>query len=66
MRLTPPSIGLAMFVALVLAATRIAPRRRVDLVIGWIFLATAAYYLYRVLSGTVVTSLPGEPGGGLS
>ena len=39
--------------------------RRVDLVIGWVFLAIAAYYLWRVLSGAVVTSLPGEPGGGL-
>lgn len=39
--------------------------RRVDLVIGWVFLAIAAYYLWRVLSGVVVTSLPGEPGGGL-
>lgn len=39
--------------------------RRVDLVIGWIFMVIAAYYLYRVLSGAVVTSLPGEPGGGL-
>ncbi len=39
--------------------------RLVDLIIGWIFLAIAACYLYRVLSGTVVTSLPGEPGGGL-
>ncbi len=37
----------------------------VAFVVGWVFLAIAAYYLYRVLSGAVVTSLPGEPGGGL-
>lgn len=40
--------------------------RRIDLVIGWMFLVAAAYYLYRVVSGAVITSLPGEPGGGLA
>jgi hypothetical protein len=38
---------------------------RLDLVVGVLFVAAAVYYLYRVLSGDVITALPGEPGGGL-
>jgi cytochrome c biogenesis protein CcdA len=39
---------------------------RLDRVVGILFLFAAAFYLYRILSGQVVTSLPGEPGGGLA
>lgn len=38
------------------------PWRRLDVVVGGLFLAAAGYYLFRVLSGQVITSLPGEPG----
>ena len=41
------------------------PWRRLDMLVGVLFLAAAAYYLYRVASGAVVTQLPGEPGGPL-
>lgn len=41
------------------------PWRRLDTVVGVLFLAAAAYYLYRVISGEVITQLPGEPGGPL-
>lgn len=36
---------------------------RLDRVVGALFLAAAAYYLFRVLSGTATTILPGEAGG---
>ena len=39
---------------------------RLDRIVGALFLVAAAYYLYRIVSGQVVTSLPGEPGGGLA
>ena len=38
------------------------PWRRLDVVVGVLFVAAAAYYLYRVLAGDVYTTLPGEPG----
>lgn len=41
------------------------PWRRLDVVVGALFLIAAAYYLYRVGSGAVITKLPGEPGGPL-
>lgn len=41
------------------------PWRRLDVVVGVLFLLAAAYYAYRVASGTVITQLPGEPGGPL-
>lgn len=47
------------------AGTAAVPWRRLDLVVGALFLAASAYYLYRVGSGAVVTRLPGEPGGPL-
>lgn len=37
--------------------------RRLDLVVGSVFLAAAAYYVFRVVSGTATAILPGEPGG---
>lgn len=59
-------LGIAAVGARFLPATADQPGwRRVDLVVGWIFLIIAAYYVFRVASGAVVTSLPGEPGGGL-
>ena len=39
--------------------------RRLDLVVGALFLTGAGYYLFRVLSGAVTTAVPGEPGGPL-
>ncbi|MGH8983352.1 MAG: cytochrome c biogenesis CcdA family protein [Acidimicrobiia bacterium] len=39
---------------------------RLDRVVGTLFLLASAYYVYRILSGQVITSLPGEPGGGLA
>jgi cytochrome c biogenesis protein CcdA len=39
--------------------------RRLDLIVGALFLLAAAYYLFRVLNGDVSTKLPGEPGSGL-
>lgn len=41
------------------------PWRRLDTVVGALFLLAAAYYAYRVASGAVITQLPGEPGGPL-
>lgn len=41
------------------------PWRRLDVLVGWLFLAASAYYAYRLLSGGVSTRLPGEPGSGL-
>lgn len=34
-----------------------------DRVVGLLFLAASAYYVFRVVSGTATTILPGEPGG---
>ena len=39
--------------------------RRLDIAVAVLFLTGAGYYLLRVLSGAVTTSLPGEPGGPL-
>lgn len=39
--------------------------RRLDRVVGALFLAASVYYVYRVAAGRVTTRLPGEPGGGL-
>lgn len=47
------------------AGTDRVPWRRLDLVVGALFVLAAAYYLYRVLNGDVSTKLPGEPGSGL-
>lgn len=38
------------------------PWRRLDVVVGILFLAAGAYYAYRLASGQVYTTLPGEPG----
>jgi len=45
--------------------TDVVPWRRLDVVVGALFLVAASYYVWRVVSGAVVTQLPGEPGGGL-
>lgn len=45
--------------------TAAVPWRRLDLVVGVLFLAAAAYYVFRIVSGDVTTKLPGEPGSGL-
>jgi cytochrome c biogenesis protein CcdA len=47
------------------AGTETVPWRRLDVVVGALFVLAATYYIYRVLSGEVVTRLPGEPGGPL-
>lgn len=47
------------------SGTDAVPWRRLDVIVGALFLLAAAYYLYRVGSGAVVTKLPGEPGGPL-
>ncbi|MGH9135654.1 MAG: hypothetical protein ACRD0G_01235 [Acidimicrobiales bacterium] len=39
--------------------------RRLDLVVGVLFLAASAYYALRLGTGRVSTRLPGEPGDGL-
>ena len=39
--------------------------RRLDVVVGALFVAAAAFYLFRVVSGAVTTALPGDPGGPL-
>ena len=40
--------------------------RRLDVAVGALFVAGAAYYVFRVLSGAVTSGLPGEPGGPLA
>lgn len=47
------------------ARSEAIPWRRLDVVVAILFLLAAAYYVYRVASGAVVTQLPGEPGGPL-
>lgn len=47
------------------AGTDAVPWRRLDLLVGWLFVAASAYYAYRLLSGGVSTVLPGEPGSGM-
>ena len=44
---------------------RDVPWRRLDTIVGGLFLLAAAYYLARVLSGDVTTAVPGEPGSGV-
>jgi cytochrome c biogenesis protein CcdA len=51
--------------ARLLPATGPAAFRRLDLIVGALFLVAAGYYLFRVLNGDVSTKLPGEPGSGL-
>lgn len=55
----------ALGARLLLAGTDAVPWRRLDLMVGWLFLAASTYYAYRLLSGGVSTVLPGEPGSGL-
>lgn len=57
--------GAAVGARLLPAGTASVPWRRLDVVVGWLFLAASAYYAYRLLSGGVSTRLPGEPGSGL-
>jgi cytochrome c biogenesis protein CcdA len=45
--------------------TSLVPWRRLDLIVGALFVAASAYYLYRVFHGDVSTKLPGEPGSGI-
>lgn len=47
------------------SGTRHVPWLRLDVVVGLLFLAASAFYLYRVINGDVSTKLPGEPGSGL-
>ena len=47
------------------SGTAVVPWRRLDVVVGVLFLIAAAYYAYRLGSGAVETRLPGEPGGPL-
>ena len=47
------------------AGTDRIPWRRLDVLVGALFVLGAAYYLYRVVNGDVTTVLPGEPGSGL-
>ena len=49
----------------VLPTGRDVPWRRLDTIVGGLFLLAAAYYLARVLSGDVTTAVPGEPGSGV-
>jgi len=55
-------IGVATIGSRLLPTGKSVPWRRLDVVIGVLFLAAAGYYLFRVLTGEVTTSLPGEPG----
>lgn len=45
--------------------TSAIPWNRLDLLVGLLFLAAAAYYVYRLANGEVLTKLPGERGSGL-
>ncbi len=47
------------------SGTASIPWLKLDVVVGAMFLAASAFYAYRVLSGDVITKLPGEPGSGL-
>ena len=55
-------IGVASIGSRLLPTGSSVPWRRLDVVIGVLFLAAAGYYLYRLLTGQVYTSVPGEPG----
>lgn len=41
------------------------PWPRLDLIVGLLFLAASAYYVFQLATGNVTTTLPGEPGSGL-
>lgn len=55
-------VGSALIGGRILPTGQAVPWRRLDVVVGGLFLAAAGYYLYRIGSGQVYTSLPGEPG----
>ena len=55
-------LGVASIGSRLLPTGASVPWRRLDVVIGVLFLAAAGYYLFRVLTGQVYTSVPGEPG----
>lgn len=55
-------VGSALIGGRLLPTGRAVPWRRLDVVVGSLFLAAAGYYLYRIGSGQVYTTLPGEPG----
>ncbi len=55
-------LGVASIGSRLLPTGTSVPWRRLDVVIGVLFLAAAGYYLFRVLTGQVYTSVPGEPG----
>lgn len=54
--------SLAAAGGLVLGPLGAAKWRRLDLVVGWLFLVAALYYLLRVLLGAVETVVPGTGG----
>jgi cytochrome c biogenesis protein CcdA len=64
-RATVLLVTAALGAALLPAGTDAVPWRRLDVVVGWLFLAASAYYAYRLLSGGVSTQLPGSPGSGV-
>ncbi|MGH2760588.1 MAG: cytochrome c biogenesis protein CcdA [Actinomycetota bacterium] len=45
--------------------TKAIPWHRLDILVGLLFLAAAAYYVYRLVNGEVFTKLPGERGSGI-
>lgn len=55
-------LGTAAVGSRLLPAGASVPWRRLDVIVGVFFLAAGAYYLIRVLTGQVYTTLPGEPG----
>ncbi len=55
-------LGSAVAGSRLLPTGKDVPWRRLDVVVGGLFLLAATYYLYRVGSGQVFTTLPGEPG----
>lgn len=56
-------VAAAAFGARLLSAgTSSVPWRRLDVVVGCLFIAASMYYAYRVLSGGIATRLPGETG----
>lgn len=57
-------VAAALGARLLPTGTPSVPWRRLDVVVGWLFLAASAFYAYRLLSGAVTTQLPGEPGSG--
>ena len=55
-------LGSAALGSRLLPTGKSVPWRRLDVVVGTLFLLAAGYYLYRVGSGQVFTTMPGEPG----